>query len=45
MGLTNAAVDGAGGERFSVTINLGSDNKLTFEKTVAPKVIDGEVVD
>lgn len=45
MGLSTAAVGGEGGERFSVTINLGSDNRLTFEKTVTPKVIDAEMVD
>lgn len=28
------------GERFSVTINLGADQSLTFEKTVTPRVID-----
>lgn len=28
------------GERFSVTINLGADHKLQFEKNVTPQVID-----
>lgn len=28
------------GERFSVTINLGADHKLQFEKDVTPRVID-----
>lgn len=45
LGITNAAVEGAAGERFSVTINLGADNKLTFEKAVSPKVIEGELAD
>jgi hypothetical protein len=42
MGVTNATE--GGGERLSVTINLGGDAKLTYEKTVAPQVIDGEVL-
>lgn len=37
---TNAP-DGSGGERFSVTINLGADHKLKFEKDITPKVIEG----
>ncbi len=36
---------GAGGERFSVTINLGSDQKLNFNKEVPSKVIEGTVND
>ena len=43
VGLDRADINGAG-EKFSVTINLGADHKLSFEKTVTPKVIDGEVV-
>jgi hypothetical protein len=31
-----------GGERFSVTINLGADAQLKFEKQLSPKVIDAE---
>ena len=31
-----------GGERFSVTINLGADAQLKFEKQLPPKVIDME---
>lgn len=34
-------VEGAG-EKFSVTINLGQDAKLTFEKQLPPVVIDAE---
>jgi hypothetical protein len=34
------AVEGGGGERLTVTINLGADHKLSFEKEVTPKVID-----
>lgn len=41
-GLNGFGVDGGGGERFSVTINLGGDAKLTFNKEVTPKVIDME---
>jgi hypothetical protein len=33
-----------GGERFSVTINLGADNQIKFEKETAPKTIEGEVL-
>lgn len=32
------------GEKFSVTINLGADNQLKFEKSAGPVTIDGEVV-
>lgn len=38
LGLSNAHVEG-GGERFSLTINLGADNQLKIE-TVTPKVIE-----
>lgn len=43
MGVTSAQDGGGGGERFSVTINLGGDAKLKFEKKVTPKVIEGEL--
>ena len=43
MGLTNASVAEAG-EKFSVTINLGGDNQIKFEKQ-GMKTIDGEVLD
>lgn len=43
MGLDKIQGEG-GGERFSVTINLGGDQKLTFQKEVTSKVIEGEVV-
>lgn len=29
------------GEKLSVTINLGADNQLTFEKDITPQVIEG----
>lgn len=35
----------AGGERFSVTINLGADQQLNFQKELPQKVIEGEVND
>lgn len=41
MGLTGAGVSG-GGEGLKVTINLGADAQLTFEKPLPPKIIDGE---
>jgi len=44
MGLTGVGVDGAPSERFSITINLGADSKLQFEKQVTSKVIEGEVL-
>ncbi len=34
-------VNAGSGERFSVTINLGSDQKLNFDKQVTSKVIEG----
>ncbi len=45
-GFVKGSVGGEGlGEKFSVTINLGADAQLTFEKSaVTPKVIEGEVV-
>jgi hypothetical protein len=39
-----AAGEGAGAERFSVTINLGGDNKIKIEKMLPHKVIEGEIV-
>lgn len=44
MGLAQANVEGSPGERVTVNINLGT-NKLTFEKEITPKVIEGEVVE
>lgn len=35
--------EGGAGEKFSVVINLGGDNKLKFEKNVTPQVIEGKV--
>lgn len=37
-----AAEGGGGGERFSVTINLGADTQLKFDKELPIKVIDHE---
>jgi hypothetical protein len=39
-----AVVENGAGERFSITINLGADSQLKFDKPVTSKVIDGEVV-
>jgi hypothetical protein len=39
LGLPGAQA-GEGAERFSVTINLGADAKLTFQKEIPAKVID-----
>jgi hypothetical protein len=35
---------GMGGERFQITINLGADHKLSFQKELPAKVIEGTVV-
>lgn len=40
MGVAGAEVNGGMGEKFSVTINLGADNKIQIEKQVQPKMID-----
>jgi hypothetical protein len=45
MGLDRTEAGGMGGERFSVTINMGDDKKLTFTKEVTPKVIEGAAVE
>lgn len=44
FGIAGASVEGGGGERFSITINLGSDAKLKFEKELPMKTIEGEVI-
>ena len=36
---------GGGGEGVKITINLGGDSKLTFEKDVTPQVIEGEIAE
>lgn len=43
--LTGFGVSAAegGGERLSVTINLGADSTLKYEKTIAPPIIEGEL--
>lgn len=43
-GMDKSGVDvaGGGGERFHVTINLGGDAKLEYEKTLPSKVIEHE---
>lgn len=40
MGQERSDQAAAGGQRFSVTINLGADHKLNFTKDVTPKVIE-----
>lgn len=45
MGIDKMGVEGDGGQRFSVTINLGADANLKFEKQVTSKVISGEAMD
>jgi hypothetical protein len=42
MGLTGAGFSGESGEKFSITINLGADAKLQFEKKLPAKVIEHE---
>lgn len=43
MGVTGMGVnDTGGGSKLTVTINLGNDSKLTFEKDIPPKVIEHE---
>jgi len=42
MGLT--AAEGGGGERFSVTINLGNSESIKIDKEVTAKVIEGDIV-
>jgi hypothetical protein len=43
MGIEKASINGEGGERFSVTINLGEDKNIRIEKDITPKVIEGSV--
>jgi hypothetical protein len=45
MGLTNTNITDGSGERFSVTINLGNDAQLKFEKEMPMKTIDGSLED
>ena len=43
-GMAGTGVEGGGGEKFSVTINLGADSSLRIEKELSPQVIDAQVV-
>jgi hypothetical protein len=45
MGITNMHEAGGSGEKFSITINLGADHKVSFDKVVTHKVIEGEKVE
>lgn len=40
-GVGAAENGGSAGEKLSVTINLGADSQLTFEKDITPQVIEG----
>jgi len=40
-GVGVSSFEGAIGEKLSVTINLGADSQLRFEKDVTPQVIEG----
>jgi hypothetical protein len=42
MGLDRANLTGETGEKFSVTINLGADQHIKFEKDITPRIIDVE---
>lgn len=44
-GIGVSQVDATGGaERISININMGADAKLSVEKDVTPRVIEGEVL-
>jgi len=45
MGVQGFGAEGATGERFSVTINLGADQQLKIEKQLPPTTIDAEPVE
>jgi hypothetical protein len=40
LGVGGANVTGEVGEKFSITINLGADNQVKFEKTLPAQVIE-----
>lgn len=42
MDRSGVGIEGGGGERFHVTINLGGDAKLTYDKEIPSKVIEHE---
>lgn len=42
MGEKDATITAGGGERLNVTINLGADAKLEFDKQLPPRVINAE---
>jgi hypothetical protein len=42
MGITGAEINAGGGNKVSVTINLGADTQLKFEKELPQKVIEHE---
>lgn len=45
MGIEKMGIEGEGGTKVSININLGADQKLGFNKEVTPKVISAEAVD
>lgn len=45
MGLNDATIAGGGGEKFSVTINLGADHSIKIDKQLAPRTIDAEAIE
>ena len=40
-GVGASDIGGNAGDKLSVTINLGADSQLTFEKDITPQVIEG----
>lgn len=44
MGLNDTNINSQG-EKMSITINLGEDSKLKFEKDITPRVIEGSATE
>lgn len=45
MDRSGVGVEGGGGERFHVTINLGGDSQLNYEKTITPRISESKVIE
>lgn len=45
MGVDKMGIEGDAGSKFSVTINLGADAQLKYEKNIPAKVIDAEAIE
>lgn len=45
MGVDKMGIEGDSANKFAITINLGADSQLKFEKTLPSKVIQGEAVE